>query len=224
MAVEVIAIKCPNCGASLEISKDRKDCYCPYCGSTIVVDDGSYTVTHRIIDDAKIIKETAKAEALHKRYGLSTLAVRVILGIVVVLFITAGVIGIVGAIRGDEDPFGPLLTLLIMVPIVVFSFLWLYSAYENYQEQHAPLGKNQARLPISSELAESANVDDVVAQLRSSGFVNVGTVAVADINFITASYRKQGSIAKMIVAGDDEAEAGTVYPKDVSIILKYHSR
>ena len=50
MSVSLISIKCPECGASLEIDRERKECFCSYCGNKLIIDDGSRTITHVYID------------------------------------------------------------------------------------------------------------------------------------------------------------------------------
>lgn len=65
MAVKFIAIKCPECGTSLDIEEDRKTMYCSYCGHKIMMVDENehrYTVTHHYVDDAKIREVDRKAE------------------------------------------------------------------------------------------------------------------------------------------------------------------
>ena len=37
MAVQFISIKCPDCGASLEIESGRKQAFCTYCGGRILI-------------------------------------------------------------------------------------------------------------------------------------------------------------------------------------------
>lgn len=37
--MKTINLRCPSCGAQLDISKDRKECFCSYCGEKILIDD-----------------------------------------------------------------------------------------------------------------------------------------------------------------------------------------
>lgn len=53
MAVSLVSVKCPECGATLEVDRERKECYCTYCGNKMIIDDGSRTVTHVYIDQTK---------------------------------------------------------------------------------------------------------------------------------------------------------------------------
>lgn len=58
--VEMMALKCPECGAKLKIEEGRKQCYCQYCGHKILLDDGSKDVnvnvtrTYHKVDDARL--------------------------------------------------------------------------------------------------------------------------------------------------------------------------
>lgn len=65
MAVKFISIKCPECGANLEMEQDRKVMFCSYCGRKIMMVDENefkYDVTHRHVDVAKIREVEEKAE------------------------------------------------------------------------------------------------------------------------------------------------------------------
>ena len=54
--VKMIALKCPECGAKLQIEDGHKECFCQYCGHKILLDDGSVetTYTYRKVDEARI--------------------------------------------------------------------------------------------------------------------------------------------------------------------------
>ena len=68
--MKVKSLKCPECGANLEIEDGRTSCYCQYCGCKLILDDEKqeYTInknininrTTRRIDDAKILREEYK--------------------------------------------------------------------------------------------------------------------------------------------------------------------
>lgn len=50
--IKMVSLKCPECGANLEI-EERKQCFCQYCGTKIMLDDGSRTYTHVHIDKTR---------------------------------------------------------------------------------------------------------------------------------------------------------------------------
>lgn len=65
--MKIIPVACPKCGASFEIEEGRNKCFCQYCGTQIVIDDGSRSITNtQIIRDEARIKE-AETELEKKR-------------------------------------------------------------------------------------------------------------------------------------------------------------
>ena len=51
--IKMVSLKCPECAASLSIEENRKQCFCEYCGTKIMIDDGSCTYTHIYIDKTR---------------------------------------------------------------------------------------------------------------------------------------------------------------------------
>lgn len=53
MSVKLISVKCPECGAALDIEQGRTQCFCSYCGAKILThDDNEYII--RKIDEAEL--------------------------------------------------------------------------------------------------------------------------------------------------------------------------
>lgn len=224
MAARLVSMNCPSCGAKLDAPSDRKEFYCSYCGSKVLLDDGSYTVTHRIIDDARVIKAKAEAETILGRFGLGRTAVRVALVVCVIVVVGAVLMGIIGALGGDKDAFFPLVMMVIMAPILIDLVSDAYKRHKRAAQRSAPLEEGKARLPISASAAESADVHDVVAQLEAAGFTNVGTMGMGDVNIINSKFVRDGRVSGMVVDGDEDAESGIVLPTDARIVIMYHSR
>ena len=53
MSIELISIKCPECGATLSIEENREQAYCTYCGTKILLHNEKEYV-YRHIDEAEI--------------------------------------------------------------------------------------------------------------------------------------------------------------------------
>lgn len=65
--MKLISLTCPNCNANLDdIDSSRPFCYCQYCGTKIVLDDGTIRKETHIYDEAKI-KETESSERVKMR-------------------------------------------------------------------------------------------------------------------------------------------------------------
>lgn len=52
--MKLINMRCTNCGAELEIDADRRQVFCSYCGTKLMVDDESVHITNRIVDEARL--------------------------------------------------------------------------------------------------------------------------------------------------------------------------
>ena len=59
--MKLISLKCPDCGANLEIDPERSFCFCQYCGHKILVDDEikRSEVTYTVRDEARILEAEA---------------------------------------------------------------------------------------------------------------------------------------------------------------------
>lgn len=66
----VLDLKCPRCGADLNVEEDREILYCEYCGAKIILtDENTFTINKTIhtIDDADITRaETERIVQMHK--------------------------------------------------------------------------------------------------------------------------------------------------------------
>lgn len=47
-------MRCSSCGAKLEVDADRREVYCSYCGTKLLVEDESGQETRRIVDEARL--------------------------------------------------------------------------------------------------------------------------------------------------------------------------
>ena len=52
--MKMISLKCPECGSDIDIEEGHKQCFCKYCGTKILIDDGNSTYTYRKVDEARI--------------------------------------------------------------------------------------------------------------------------------------------------------------------------
>lgn len=59
--VELISLTCPNCSATMQIEKNRKEAYCTYCGTKMIVHNNNEKIVHHI-DYAAIAKVDADLE------------------------------------------------------------------------------------------------------------------------------------------------------------------
>lgn len=66
--MKIVSLKCPGCGADINVDYGRKNIFCEYCGKKIFIDDEvkrtehteNINVTYRKIDEAKIREADAR--------------------------------------------------------------------------------------------------------------------------------------------------------------------
>ena len=47
MAIRFVSIKCPECGAALDVEEGRRQIFCSYCGSSVLIDnDNEHIIRH----------------------------------------------------------------------------------------------------------------------------------------------------------------------------------
>lgn len=64
--MKLITLKCPECGATLQLDQDRKEYFCTYCGSKILLDEEiqkqDIRIEKRIIDEVAVEQEKTKRQ------------------------------------------------------------------------------------------------------------------------------------------------------------------
>ena len=65
--MKIIEIRCPHCGGELHIGEDRKECFCEYCGSHLMFDDGDRTIINVIRDEARLKEAEIESEKIKKK-------------------------------------------------------------------------------------------------------------------------------------------------------------
>ena len=53
MSISTVVVKCPACGAELNVNSDREFSFCSYCGSKIMLNNENEHI-YRSIDEARI--------------------------------------------------------------------------------------------------------------------------------------------------------------------------
>ena len=108
---KIVAIRCPECGAKTNMDYDKKRCFCTYCGTELIFDDGSktisYNATYRRIDEARITESENLKEVAFRQYEEQNKndRVRLIVSAIVVVswLISLIVLVLVNVISGHGD-------------------------------------------------------------------------------------------------------------------------
>lgn len=61
MSIKLITLKCPDCGASIEIEDNREHAFCTYCGAKILIHNENEYVYH-YVDEAEVKQAETERE------------------------------------------------------------------------------------------------------------------------------------------------------------------
>ena len=88
--MKMVAMKCPECGASLRVDLDKETASCEFCGTSLFLQDENQFIIHNV-DEAEVIRarterekweksleEAEKKKRLLKRIAIACLIVAVI--------------------------------------------------------------------------------------------------------------------------------------------------
>lgn len=215
MAIKMVKVECPSCGAMLDIEEDRKMAFCTYCGTKVLIDnDNEYTYRH--VDEARIyeaetdryvrmekVRENRRREEAEyriKKYKLIGIAALVGFG---VLFITIGFsFDINGLAMGG------------IWMLLGAMYIGIFSMDKN--------GKNRIKIPDSVKSYSGKDYAAVKEILKSAGFKNVVCVPLNDLTK-AGFFSKPGRIQSIVIDGEDIDEGHTFYEPDANIVISYHS-
>lgn len=67
--MKLISMICPHCGAQLSIDLDRRQAFCQYCGTKLLLDDeNSININNRIVDEARLKEAEVRLKELEYQH------------------------------------------------------------------------------------------------------------------------------------------------------------
>lgn len=228
MAIRLIAVKCPECGAQLKIESGRKKLFCSYCGTQILVDnDNEYTINENIrhIDEAEIKKAEASVRKTEAERTIQLKKLEIIENkrksfertkrFKIILSIVLAIIGsILIAIGTEADS---ILAGIGMFALLAIAYIWMFS--NNKDDTDIDLGY-KVRTPELGNY-EHMYFTSVEDMFRNAGFSNIKTIPLNDIKF--GIINKPGMVESITVNGQVATSGKKVAP-DSSVVISYHSR
>ena len=124
MAVKIITVKCPECGALLDFEEDRKQAFCSYCGTKILLHNENEHI-YRHIDEAGV--KQAETDRMVKMRQLEIEEKenerrRSLIQIWIVSTIVLTIVGVIGMVIDNE---GLGICLLIAMCVALWGALFL---------------------------------------------------------------------------------------------------
>ena len=218
MAIKMVSVRCPDCGAALDVEEGRTQLFCSYCGAKVIIQNDNEFI-YRTVDDAGVKQAETQRMVMLKQLEMEEKAkqdkkeyIRIWLGATVILFL----VGIIGIMR--EEYYGYLCILLDMSVGMMGVF------FIDGNKKKTPVIVNDNQLVISNAMTQCRNKDyrAAVALFRAAGFTNISEVPLKDLTFL--SRKDNGKVADIAINGSTEFEENDVVLKTARITITYHSK
>lgn len=216
MAIRFVSIKCPECGASLDVEEGRQQIFCSYCGTKVMVqNDNEYIYRH--IDEASIkqaeadkIVQLRKLEIIERKRAEAAKVKRV----KIIVSILVGIIGIGLMIAGAG--MGGLVGLLVLEGVM---FIWILSDKDK-EDDELDFG-DKVKVPSGISGYESKSYSAIEAMFVSAGFTNVRCVPLNDLTM--GLLKKPGMVQSITIRGKEITSGGKKFSPDAPVVISYHS-
>lgn len=224
MGVNIISVRCPDCGAMMPIEEGRNQMYCSYCGSSIIITNDNEHI-YRNVDEAKVKlaeAEIKKAEA-EKEIKLKKLEIiekeresdKHVKKIKIIISIILGIVGIFQFFLGSE------ISLLAgMVSLTIIMYIWIFSAIKDNNKDDLDLG-DKAKVPSVVNKLEDINYKEMESAFRSAGFVNIKCVPLNNLTF--GLLKKPSKVESVRINGENITCGGKKIDKNAEVVISYHS-
>lgn len=132
--MKLVSLKCPECKADLSVEPGRKQCFCQYCGTKIMIDNEEQVQTYKTIDEARIREAELQSELRLKQLEIEKMKLEqeqkkqmLNRSLKIKVSIILGAIGMISVLVGyfskSEGP-----EVFAMCCFVAIIFMWFYSA------------------------------------------------------------------------------------------------
>lgn len=217
--MKLIEMKCPSCGAALQVEEGRQFTFCQYCGTKIMISDEE-KVTIRYIDDAGLTRAQTEQMVQMKEIELQEKRQKNQRAWWIVGAVVCGLMLVAGAVLMATKSYSAGYTLMSMA---VFLGLFGGMTLLAIQRKDKRTSLTQSGIRISSALANyrGQRVQTIAQLLKDAGFTNVTLVPVRDLGLLSGW--RNGMVDKLIIAGDDSICEGDIFSADAAVTLSYHT-
>lgn len=214
MAIKMVKVECPSCGAMLDIEEDRKMAFCTYCGTKVLIDnDNEYTYRH--VDEARIYEaETDRYVRMEKvrenrRREEAEYRIKKFKLIGIAALVALGAISLIIGFSFDLSGLGLGGMLMLEAALII--------GITSSDKKNTTI-----RIPDSVKSYSGKDYVAVKEILKSAGFTNVKCVPLNDLTK-AGIFSKPGRIQSIVIDGEDIDEGNTFYEPNANIVISYHS-
>lgn len=135
--MKLVSLKCPECKANLSVEPGRKQCYCQYCGTKIIIDNEEQVQTFKTVDEARIREAELQNELRLKQLEIEKMKFEqeqkkqlMNRSIKIKFTIVLGIIGMIGILMGYFSKSEGPTTFSVFCFLGIF-YIWLFSALKD---------------------------------------------------------------------------------------------
>ena len=212
--MKLIKLQCPNCNSPLEVENGRNEMFCQYCGTKIMLDDGSRNIninktvtkninhkidhTVRYVDETRIEEERTKQQDIayqreklkkpglgERLFNLKVKQFKMFVGLLLLMLVLAGIMGVV----------------------------------QFFQKGIAGI-KGDVEVGASASMYQGENYKEVRAQLEANGFKNFEEIALNDAD--ENEEWKEGDVKSVSIGGDSDFANGDFLDPEDAVVITYH--
>lgn len=222
MGIKLITVKCPECEASLDIEEGRKQLFCSYCGSKILIQNDNEYIVHNIneadvrqAEADKIIRlrELELEERENKQIGKWHKTAYIIAGAVVAFGLLVKLI----------DPYNETGDMILVIGMLIAGWTFAYGTLLSADKKRRARVVSPNEVEINAQLRNCCekNYNTILALYQANGFTNVNLIPLHDLNFFQGN--KDGQVETVTINGNSNFSNGDIFLKTASVTITYHS-
>lgn len=229
MAIQLISIKCPECGADLSVEAGRAFLFCSYCGRKVIISsDTPYSeVVFRTVDEAGIkeaeterILKLKRMEMIEKHrtskeeHKKISLALRIVLSVILVP------IALFTIVYGLLPPGNDMALIIGLIICGILVLVWFMGSDDSDGGDDELNFEDRAKIPEGVRNYFGKNYSAIESMLSGAGFNNIQCVPLKDLTI--GLFSKPGMVDTITIHGQI-IDSDKRYFKDAPIIISYHS-
>ena len=222
MAIKIIAVKCPECGADLNVEEGRSQVFCTYCGTKVLLHNENEFV-YRTIDEAGVaqaetdrIIRLREMDLVEKKEEEKKKKLKIALWIFIGSAALMVIGGILAAISGDSNSPMYMLAMLGLLGVMGAGIMAMIVADGNKEKE-----EKDGKVPSSIDEFEKKNYQAIEAIFKSAGFTDVKSIPLNDLT--TGLIKKPGTVESITIGGTSISSYGGRFLPDDPVIISYHS-
>lgn len=219
MAIRFVSVKCPECGAALDIEEGRKQIFCSYCGTKVMIENENEHI-YRNIDEARIRQAETDREVQLKKMEIierkraaaekakkTRLQLMILVGIGTLVFLGIGF---------SADNYG------LAIPGMVCLYILMFMGMSDRKDEDDDLDfGDKVRVPAAISDYENKSYAAIEAMFTNAGFHNIQCIPLNDLTM--GFLKKPGMVESITINGKSVTSGGKKYSPDAAVVISYHS-